>query len=77
MSASGGTAVVRDWTFVLYPERRPSGRDSDASDHANALAGGEIGREEDPGGVRFPCTVPGATAGEVGPGPSSGSPRWA
>ncbi|MFD7548484.1 hypothetical protein [Streptomyces sp. NPDC059816] len=59
---TGGTAVVRDWTFVLYPEGRPTERESDAFDHAPELAGGAIGWEEDPRGVRFPCTVRAASA---------------
>ncbi|MFJ4771399.1 hypothetical protein ACIP88_20195 [Streptomyces uncialis] len=65
MSSPGSTATARDWTFVLYPQRRPNERESDAFDHAAALAGGEIGWEEDPSGVRFPCTVRAASAREA------------
>ncbi|MGX2995467.1 hypothetical protein JNUCC64_14410 [Streptomyces sp. JNUCC 64] len=56
---------MRDWAFVLYPETRPGERESDAFDRADGLAGGEVGWEEDPGGVRFPCTVPAASAREA------------
>ncbi|GGZ15171.1 hypothetical protein GCM10010387_04320 [Streptomyces inusitatus] len=58
-------ATARDWAFILYPTRRPSEKESDAFDHSDALAGGEIGWEEDPSGVWFPCTVRAATVGEA------------
>ncbi|MFR9727278.1 hypothetical protein ACL02R_28535 [Streptomyces sp. MS19] len=57
MSSSGDTPPVREWAFVLYPEGRPGEVESDRFDRSDALAGGEIGWEEDPGGVRFPCVV--------------------
>ena len=57
MSSPAGTATVREWRFVLHPEKRPSQEDSNRFDHASTLAGGEIGWEEDPDGVQFPCTV--------------------
>ncbi|MFR9727535.1 hypothetical protein ACL02R_29860 [Streptomyces sp. MS19] len=43
---------VREWAFVLYPEGRPGEVESDRFDRSDALAGGEIGWEEDPGVVR-------------------------
>ncbi|WP_052848232.1 hypothetical protein [Streptomyces avicenniae] len=62
MSSPGSTPPARDWAFVLYPVRRPTEEDSGRFDRSDALAGGEIGWEEDPGGVRFPCTVRAADA---------------
>ncbi|MFI7276644.1 hypothetical protein [Streptomyces sp. NPDC049879] len=53
---------MREWAFVLYPEGWPGTEESDRFDRSDALAGGEIGWEEDPGGVRFPCVVRAARA---------------
>ncbi|MCX4548263.1 hypothetical protein OG204_25730 [Streptomyces sp. NBC_01387] len=36
----------------------PTQEQSDRFDHAEALAGGQVGWEEDRRGVRFPCVVP-------------------
>ncbi|MFE7317823.1 hypothetical protein ACFU7T_32690 [Streptomyces sp. NPDC057555] len=57
MSSPASTATAREWTFVLHPVQRPTEEVSDRFDHAPALAGGEIGWEEDADGVRFPCAV--------------------
>lgn len=57
MSSPASTSTVREWAFVLHPEKRPTRQDSDRFDHAPALSGGEIGWEEDPNTVRFPCVV--------------------
>ncbi|MFJ2816460.1 hypothetical protein [Streptomyces sp. NPDC087294] len=57
MSSPVGTATVREWTFVLYPEGEPTSEQSDRFDQADARAGGEIGWERDQRGTRFPCVV--------------------
>lgn len=57
VKALGRTADTRVWSFTLHPGERPGEAQSDRFDHADALAGGEIGWEEDPDGVRFPCAV--------------------
>lgn len=57
MSSPASTTAAREWSFVLHPEGRPTQEQSDQFDHADALAGGEIGWEEDPDGMHFPCTV--------------------
>ncbi|MFE3251116.1 hypothetical protein [Streptomyces sp. NPDC059209] len=57
MSSPASTTAAREWSFVLHPQERPTEEQSDQFDHADALAGGEIGWEEDPDCTYFPCTV--------------------
>lgn len=57
MSSPGGTATAPEWWFILHPVTPPTEEQSDQFDHADSLAGGEIGWEEDPHGTRFPCAV--------------------
>ncbi|MFE2639566.1 hypothetical protein ACFXKF_33190 [Streptomyces scopuliridis] len=61
MSSPADTAVASDpeWTFVLFPEEQPTEEQSDAFDHCDDLATGEIGWETRGGreNVIFPCTV--------------------
>ncbi|MEW1674873.1 hypothetical protein AB0O47_16730 [Streptomyces noursei] len=57
MNSHVSTAAVPEWSFVLFPHERPTGEDSDRFDCADSLAGGEIGWEEGPDGVQFPCAV--------------------
>lgn len=56
-SSHVSTAAVREWWFTLYPEVRPSAEQSDRFCNSDVLASGEIGWEQDPNGVSFPCTV--------------------
>ncbi|MER5968147.1 hypothetical protein ABT112_00105 [Streptomyces sp. NPDC002055] len=57
MSSPADTAAVREWAFLLHPGVEPTAEQSDQFDHADALAGGEIGWEDGQHGVRFPCVV--------------------
>lgn len=57
MSSPANTTAVREWSFVLHPEGQPTEEQSDLFDRTDALGGGEIGWEQDPDGVQFPCTV--------------------
>ncbi|MEW1797410.1 hypothetical protein [Streptomyces niveus] len=57
MNSPVGTAAVREWTFVMYPEQEPTQGKSDRFDHEDALAGGQVGWEQDQHGTRFPCVV--------------------
>lgn len=57
MNSPVGTAAVREWSFVMYPEQEPTQEHSDRFDHEDALAGGQVGWEQDQQGTRFPCVV--------------------
>ncbi|MEU9746323.1 hypothetical protein [Streptomyces niveus] len=59
MNSPVGTAAVREWSwsFVMYPEQEPTQEQSDRFDHEDALAGGQVGWEQDQHGTRFPCVV--------------------
>ncbi|MFC8074058.1 hypothetical protein ACFUN8_00795 [Streptomyces sp. NPDC057307] len=50
-------AATREWSFVMYPEHEPTQEQSDRFDRADALAGGQVGWEQDQQGTRFPCVV--------------------
>ncbi|MET4927409.1 hypothetical protein P3L51_34465 [Streptomyces sp. PSRA5] len=57
MNSPVGTAAVREWSFVMYPEHEPTREQSDCFDHDDVLAGGQVGWEQDQQGTRFPCAV--------------------
>ncbi|MFF2653813.1 hypothetical protein [Streptomyces sp. NPDC058045] len=61
MSSPADTATARDpeWAFVLFPGEPPTEEQSDAFDHSDSLATGEIGWETRGGKehVIFPCVV--------------------
>ncbi|MEW1657911.1 hypothetical protein [Streptomyces sp. NPDC093707] len=56
-SSHAGTAAAREWWFTLHPTERPTDEQADQFCHSDVLASGEIGWEQDPNGVCFPCTV--------------------